>query len=221
MKNVPVNIYCELICFIVSLIAVYKKKSLFLLLFFVYITTTTILETITYYQSTHNQSARILNNILNILGLFFYSYIMLKHYFNKPEKRIIYLLSIAYSTYWLYEMFVERMIDKFVAPVWMLSWLIQILICLLYFKLYLQKDIYESVSYYNAGFYIAMGVFIFCFGSIIVIAFADKIRIHNLNILGIPLHQFIIRLLCIPLYGFISIALIKWNPSQTTNSTLS
>jgi heme/copper-type cytochrome/quinol oxidase subunit 4 len=221
MKDFPVNILCELICFIVALVCYFKKRQFFIAAFAVYLGITLFLEIVSFFADRQGLSARVYNNVLNILGLFFYSYFMLPFFYREKEKRIVKLLLVVYSIYWFYEVLNSKMIDKFDMPIWVISWLVQILLCLLYFKLYLQTNINENVNYYNTAFYIAMGLFVFCFGSIVVVAFASEIKAHNLKILNIPLHQFIIRLLCIPLYGFISLALLKWKPLQITTSILS
>lgn len=214
MKNFPINIYCELLCLAIAVYVLITTPKKFALTCTAYLAAVVVLESIVYVRYNNLQPVRIYNSILNLLSLVFYSSTFGYFFLNKKVTKIVLAVVLLYVAIWLVDLLYLNGVNNFRVIIWLLPSFLLIPLCLYCFSIYLQADSLEKLNYYKAGFLIVVGVFLFSIICVIAVLCAKKIQEHRVFVSGILLHQFILRFMCMPLYFFISIALLKWKNYQ-------
>lgn len=207
-----INHYFEALSLLVAIISYRRLKGSFMLLFIPFLGLTLLSELSSdYIYQVYGTSTTWIYKILNPLSQCFYAYIFYQLASDQKLKKIILILISVYFLICVYYYLTD---DRFNSYLIVAGGLMQIIFACGFFYQCLKNDEYFGSNNWNSGLWIASGVLIFYAGIAIVFSLFDYIRLHKLEINGLPLYNIIPRALSVILYSCLSISILLWKNPQ-------
>lgn len=204
--------YIEFLTFCIALYRYKRLKNSYMFWFIPFLGLTFLSEVSSdFIYKTYNLSTYWIFNFLIPITTIFYGFIFYCLIRDKRLKTPLTLMGILYlltNFYWSITSL------SFSIPIVLLASVILVFLSCYYFYRCLLDEVNLSAFYVKSGLWFAAGVLIFYSGISIVFSLVDYIRDHHLTLNGLPLYQFVPRVLSIILYGCFSVAFLLWRKPQ-------
>lgn len=214
MIKTSFHIFFESLSLLVALTQFKKLKKSYMFSFIPFLAFVLLVELIASYV--------VWNGALNNMYLYnfaypamiaFYSIILLKFNSNEAQKKLqIVFLGLYLIPYVGYNVIYDQWLT-FTPSLFAFGSLELIVFSCIYFYHYLRNDYPPEDKEHISGLWIAVGILIFYSGVFIVFSLHKYIVAFNLRIGGIKLHNFIPRVLSIPLYSCFIVSFLIWKPN--------
>ena len=207
--------YFELLSLIVSIICLPRTRRSYFTWFIPFLSITLAAELYANYAFYIKHLPTVwIYNVLNPVAQAFYTYIFYKFARSNSHKIFLVACGIIYVGAYIFYYTIYD-VNDFSTYLIVIGGIQQVVFACLFFYECLRTDATMD-GRMRSGVWMAAGVLIFYSGVTICLALLDFIEKNNLKIAGVPLYNFIPRVLSIILYSCFSVSFIIWGKSMTS-----